>query len=69
MTRRPPPSTLCTAPGCTRAWTQNFGRPLCSEHAAQFRAADDGRPRQQPLAGVTPLREAVRPFSELGERE
>jgi len=23
---------MCTVPGCTRRWTVNMGRPMCSQH-------------------------------------
>lgn len=51
---------LCCVEGCTKRWTSDFGRRVCSDH---LRGA--GATKPLPL----PTREAARPHTEPAERE
>lgn len=51
---------LCCVEGCTKRWTSDFGRRLCSDH---LRGAGSTKPL--PL----PTREAAHPHAEPAERD
>ena len=61
-------SLLCSAPGCCRPWTVNFGRRWCSEHDPGLAGRQPVKRQQGLLAGM-PLREALPPFNERAERD
>jgi len=53
-------SLLCCVDGCTKRWTSDFGRRLCSDHLLGVCAT-----KPLPL----PTREAVRPHAEVADRD
>ena len=55
---------LCVFPGCTLAWTNNYGRKLCSEHD-RMRFTGGGEHVQKQIPET--LRPASRPYSEVEE--
>jgi len=55
-------SLLCCVDGCTKRWTSDFGRRVCSDHL-------HGAGATKPLPLPLPTREAARPHSEPAERD
>ena len=59
-------SLCCSFPGCTLAWTNDYGKKLCSEHD-RMRFTGGGAHQQRPI--VETLRPASRPYQEPEERD
>lgn len=64
-------SLLCSAPGCGRRWTCDFGKRLCSDCDARRHNGHAQRApqRQASIASLPTLREAVRPYAEPVEHD